>query len=116
MTDFSFIDKLVLSVEEKKPKLLEKSEGGKALGKQAAYMKAATHFNEAFEVILDLMRNGRQESVRISAANKIIDKVLPDLKATELDGDLRIQLQNVVRLPTKRPVDTPPKTSGGAGA
>src|SRR5258708_12720061 len=94
MTDFSFIDKLVLSVEEKKPKLLEKSEGGKALGKQAAYMKAATHFNEAFEVILDLMRNGRQESVRISAANKIIDKVLPDLKPTELIVNFPIQFQN----------------------
>lgn len=58
------------------------------VSRQAAYVKAASHVMEAFETILELMKTSKNDNVRLGAANKIIDKVVPDLKSTELMGEL----------------------------
>jgi len=57
------------------------------VSKQAAYNKASSHFYEAFETILNVMRTSENPSDKIGAAKLIINKVLPDLKATELTGE-----------------------------
>ena len=60
--------------------------GGGVTSRQGNYNKVASHFDEILEKQLWLMRNATQESVQQSAANKLIDKILPNLKATELTG------------------------------
>lgn len=65
-------------------KLPEERKGAKPIGRQAAYNKAAAYFDEALDTAVWLMRYAKQESVRASMTNKLIDKVLPDLKSTEL--------------------------------
>lgn len=65
--------------------LQEKTKGGAPISKQAAYSKAAAYFDLALDTLIDILKNGRQESVRLSAANKLIDKVLPDLKSQDID-------------------------------
>ena len=68
-----------------KNNLLEKVKGGSPISRQSAYAKAAAYFDTALDTLIYLMSNAKQESVRASAANKIIDKVLPDLKASEVE-------------------------------
>lgn len=65
----------------------EKPKGAHPVSRQYAYQRAAAHFQTALDTIIWLMANAKQESVRASAANKIIDKVLPDLKASEHSFD-----------------------------
>lgn len=72
---------------EKNEGLPEKIKGRSPISKQAAYSKVASHFTEIFETQLWLMRYATQESVRASMANKLMDKILPDLKAQEFTGD-----------------------------
>lgn len=89
----------------KKTQSVQGEHKGGNVSRAAMYLKASNHFFEALDTLVDLMRNARQESVRASAANKLIDKVLPDLKATELTGedggaiqvrhDISIQLNKV---------------------
>lgn len=51
------------------------------------YAIVAKHFPKAIDVLADMMTNAKQESVRVSAANKIIDKVLPNLQAQSVTGE-----------------------------
>lgn len=74
-------------MNDTKSTLPGKVKGGKAISKQEAYQKAASYFHTALDTLIFLMTNAKQESVRASAANKIIDKVLPDLKASEHSFD-----------------------------
>jgi len=83
-------------------KLPDKDQGGKTISRKAAYAKAASHFDLALNTLVQICKTGRQESVRVSAANKIIDKVLPNLQAQDITtGGEQIQV-NVVHLPVKR--------------
>ena len=60
---------------------------GGVVSRSALYLKAANHADNAIAVLVELMNNKDvQASVRVSAAGKILDKVLPDLKASELTG------------------------------
>lgn len=52
------------------------------------YAHASKFAVEAIDFLALTMRDEHtQKSVRVSAANKLIDKCLPDLKATELTGE-----------------------------
>jgi len=52
------------------------------------YAKVAKYADEVIKFQVDTMRDKKApHSVRQSAANKLIDKILPDLKAVELKGD-----------------------------
>lgn len=65
---------------------VQEKKGGKPISRAKAYNKAAAYFVEAFETILDEMRNGDNSNARVGAAKLIINKVLPDLKAQEITG------------------------------
>lgn len=86
----------------------DKARGGNhRISKSAAYAKVAAHFDEVLATQLDLMRNAKQESVRASVANKLMDKVLPNLQAQDITtGGDKIQV-NVVHLPEKKPLQKP---------
>ncbi len=59
--------------------------GGGVISRDAAYRKTAAHFQAALDVWVELL-SSRNDAIRLGAANKIIDKCLPDLKATEVTG------------------------------
>ena len=75
-----------------KPERLLEKKGGQPVSRKVAYQKAAAYFPEAFDAILDIMRTTKHDSTRLGAANKIIDKVLPDLKSSELIADEGVQV------------------------
>ena len=42
---------------------------------------------ESIDYLVDTMRNSRNENLRFGAARAILDKTVPDLKATEVTGE-----------------------------
>ncbi len=54
--------------------------------KIAVYQKVAIHTDKIIKTLIDKLDSGT-ESIALGAANKLIDKILPDLKATELTGE-----------------------------
>ena len=79
--------------------------GGKTPSRQGLYSHTAQYAKEAITFLVETMRDEKtQKSVRISAANKIIDKCLPDLKATELTGEDHgpVQIRIVEDRPTTK--------------
>ena len=78
-------------------KKIGQGKGGGVIARSALYAYTSQFTKEAIDFEVEVMRNKDvQMAVRISAANKIIDKCLPDLKAMELTGEdqgpLRIQI------------------------
>lgn len=59
------------------------NEPNKTPSRQGIYAKVSKYAPEAIETIYEMMRTAKNESVRIAAANKILDKCIPDLKAIE---------------------------------
>jgi hypothetical protein len=51
------------------------------------YNMIAKHFPLALKTLVDVMENSKHDSVRVSAANKIVDKVLPNLMAQEFKDE-----------------------------
>lgn len=49
------------------------------------YAEASKHFSTVLETLVDLCQNAKQESVRVSAASKLLDKILPNLASQSLD-------------------------------
>lgn len=59
--------------------------GGGSVRRSDIYNKIAYNAYEIIDYLFETMRNkDAQDSVRMSAANKLIDKILPNLKSTEL--------------------------------
>lgn len=50
------------------------------------YQKIAARSDEIFAVLFEKLHS-KNENVALGAANKLIDKILPDLRATELTGE-----------------------------
>lgn len=67
--------------------LPDKKGVSKLISRQAAYSKAAAYFPLALDTIIDVMKTSKNDNARLGAANKIMDKVLPDLKATDITTD-----------------------------
>lgn len=65
---------------------------------------------KALDTAFRMLTEADNDSVKLGAAKLILAKVMPDLKATELSGELAVDLRNVLRLPSKRPLDAPPET------
>jgi hypothetical protein len=55
------------------------------------YTYASLYAFKAINTLAQLLEH-RQPNVRLQAASKILDKVIPDLKSTELEGEARNQL------------------------
>lgn len=73
---------MVKKVEQK-----AKHGGARIPSKDNLYAYASKFSREAIDILVDLARNANQESVRMAAAGKLLDKALPDLKATEHTGE-----------------------------
>lgn len=44
---------------------------------------------EAIETLIDLMRNGDNDNVKMGATKVLLSKVIPDLKSSEVTGDIK---------------------------
>jgi NADPH-dependent curcumin reductase CurA len=64
-----------------------KAKGGGIMNRGSLYAYVSKYTKEAVDVLVDLMKNGKQESVRMGAANALLDKTIPDLKAVEMTGE-----------------------------
>jgi len=67
--------------------LQDKLPPSKPINRQAVYSKASSYALEAIDVIVDIMRTSKNDNARLGAANKIVDKILPDLKAQEFTDE-----------------------------
>ncbi len=72
------------------------TQGTKTESRQGLYAYASTFSREAIEVLADMMHNAKNEGVRMGAAKALLDKALPDIKATEIstgdNGPLEIRI------------------------
>ena len=64
--------------------LKEKKRG--PVSKNALYQAASAHAHDAIAVLVEIMKNSEHDASRIGAARTLLNKCLPDLKATELTG------------------------------
>lgn len=64
-----------------------KKKTGGVIARAALYQHVSQYSKDAIDVLVDLMKNAAQESVRMGAAKALLDKALPDLKATEHTGE-----------------------------
>lgn len=86
---------------------LGKKGGYKQLSRDELYAKVAANFDVALSTLVELAQHAKHEATRVSAANKIIDKVLPNLQAQDITtGGDKIQV-NVVHLPAKKKLEQP---------
>ncbi len=58
--------------------------GGGSVRKTDVYNKVASHAYEVVEGLLELSKS-KHPNIRLGAYNKLIDKIVPNLKSTELD-------------------------------
>ena len=96
-------------MSKKKTELPEKKRGNGRLSKKKMYEMTASKAARAIQRLEELM-NSTNENAALGAAKTILAKCLPDLKAEEFSGELKVELKNVLRLPNKRNLDTPSKT------
>lgn len=57
------------------------------MNKAQLYSYVQQYSREAVDVLLDIMRTTRNEGMRMGAAKAVLDKCIPDLKATEITGE-----------------------------
>ena len=88
------------------------------MSRQAAYSMAAAYVGDAIKTAVDIMHNGNNPSARIGAAKLLIDKVLPNLRATEISNKEGEKFAVLVEIPNyankELPKDSklPAKTDG----
>lgn len=75
------------------------------ISRSTAYSLASGHFQTALDVVIHILQNSTNDNARLGAARTIIDKVLPDLKSSEITGEVALQLINVIRTPMKQPLE-----------
>lgn len=62
------------------------------------YSIASRYSKEAIITLYTLMKEAKQESVRMGAAKSLLDKALPDLKAMEVSGQDGEDLKLIVKI------------------
>ena len=89
----------------------DKRGAGKPMSKQAIYSMVSSRSRELIEKLFELSESNNQP-IRLGALRTLINKVLPDLKVTELQGDEDRPL-GVVFLPKKDydKLDSTPRTA-----
>lgn len=64
------------------------------------YAVAAAHSKEAIDTLYDLMKNSKNDGIRLGAAKAILNKALPDLKQSDLydeDSSLPPEVAETIR-------------------
>ena len=92
-------------IQKKKVDNIQKKTGG-LISRQQLYAVVSKYSIDSILVLADLMKNSRHEGVRMGAARALLDKALPDLKATELSGLNGSDLQLVIKIVEDKPHDT----------
>lgn len=69
-------------------KISAKAKNRGSPSREILYSEAAKHAPRAIEVLAELLDH-KNENVRVAAAKAILSKAIPDLKATEISGDLQ---------------------------
>ena len=64
----------------------QKKQGGIPSRKEH-YTQVAKLFPLALKTLVDVMKNSKHDATRVSAANKVVDKVLPNLIAQEFKDE-----------------------------
>lgn len=93
----------------KKDSKEQKNKGG-SISRSALYAFASKYSKDAIETLYWLMKNASQDSVKMGAANALLSKALPDLKAVELTGDTEKPL--VFRIIEERNLNAESEQSG----
>lgn len=57
------------------------------MNRTGLYAYASKYTKEAIDVLVEMMRTTKNESLKLGAAKALLDKNLPDLKATEITGE-----------------------------
>ncbi len=73
--------------------------GGGPMSKQAIYSKVSARGDELIDKLFELTES-RNEPIKLGALKTLINKILPDLKVTELQGEVDKLQMGVVILPT----------------
>jgi len=81
--------------------MTDEPNNGGTPSRKGLYAKTAKYFGEALDVLVNEMRKGDNSNARIAAARTIVNKVLPDLKATELTGAEGEAMKVLVTIQTK---------------
>jgi hypothetical protein len=71
------------------------------VNKQVIYNLASTHAMEALRRLVVLMYS-ENEPVAMGAAKTILAKCIPDLKSTEMSGEVGLKLIHVINLPVEK--------------
>lgn len=75
-----------MSETSKKTTGNEDKKGVTTPSRQGLYAAAAAYSIKAIEILADMMINSKNPNVKLGAAKALLDKALPDLKATELSN------------------------------
>lgn len=59
--------------------------GGQIPSRSAVYAKLAVHSDKAIKRLIELL-DSKNENIRLGAINKILDKVVPDVRSIEVGG------------------------------
>ncbi len=57
------------------------------MSRTGLYSYTSKYTKEAIDAIVNIMRTTRNESLKLGAAKALLDKNLPDLRATEVTGE-----------------------------
>lgn len=63
------------------------SKTGGPMSRAQLYAIVQSHSKEAIRTLVEIMNTSRNEGMRMGAAKAILDKCVPDLKATEITGE-----------------------------
>ncbi len=66
--------------------------------RQGLYAKVAKFATLAIDSLVDLMKNSKNENIRLGAAKVLLDKCLPDVKATEIAVESTEPVQNLIKI------------------
>lgn len=97
--------------------VIEPKRKGGVISRAALYRKLAGHAERAIEILAEEMEKpSRMSGVRVGAAKVILNKVLPDLKATDVtSGGKEIQTVIVPSEILNKYAITPNSESGSEG-
>ena len=82
------------------------------MSKAQLYAYVQQYSKEAVDVLLDIMRSSHNEGLKMGAAKGLLDKCIPDLRATEITGEEGGAV--LVRLITEADAKSNIITSGGS--
>lgn len=61
--------------------------GGGVVKREDVYQYVSKFSQEAVDTLIEIMRTSRNEALKMGAAKTLLDKCIPDLKATEVTGE-----------------------------